>query len=395
MIKQALALLAITTSIGCGSEEEGKKIKVKTALRSTGTSGLSLIGNGTGLINTADAFLANSVVTVDSFKLPIGRINLTAGDNGSGYTEASPNFYACKSIVNSECLVDVVNTSIKDLLAQAAAERAAEAAAEAAAGEVKSSEPVEMEAPPETKTYTGTSIEICADGRDPSEKTFKAKLKASGMIGTTTYYTNAKTGVSTSGPAEETEITMDCMGRNSDLITPIEMSPDADLELTFWAEPAGTILITNNGPLVNAKCTSSTPGEVAFCATLPPFFGTTVPGDAKAEKFQLDVTTTPSTNTSGIYADMLATAVFNAEGDAIGGTLKQIYTNTAGEEKLMHGSMFEFGSLTATADAISFKYGYPTQTDLIKDMPRKTAGTGLTMSDLVSEKVSFNSTPLQ
>jgi hypothetical protein len=393
MIRPMISALAIASIIGCGEEEGGKKIKVKTALRSTGTSGLSLMGSGTGLTTTADTFLANSVVTVHSFKLPIGRINLTAGDNGSGYSEASPNFYGCKGTTNAECMVDVVNTSIKDLLAQAAAERAAETAA---AAETATSEPVEMEAPPEAKTYTGTAIEICAEGQGGPGKTFTAKLKASGIIGTTTYYTNATTGVSTTGPAEETDITMDCMGRGSDLITPITMSPDADLELTFWAEPAGTILITNNGPLVNSKCTSSTQGEVAFCASLPPFFGTTVPGDASAEKFQLNVTTTPSTNASGTYADMLATAVFDAKGGAMGGTLKQIYTNTAGEEKLMHASMFEFGNLTATADKLSFKYGYPTQTDLITDMPRKAAGTGLTMpADLLAEKVSFNSTPLQ
>ncbi len=375
-------IIFLAAQLACAKKDDTKTSNVTTSMRSTGT--ISLGSSTTPLsLAMADVFLANSDVTVSSFKIPIGRINLTAGDSGSGYTEASPNFYTCPGTTNEECLVDVVSTSISDLLTASAA---------AATGD-GTTQAIEFA---DTKTYTGTAVELCAEGLGGSGSTFKAKLKASAMLGDTTYYTNADsaTGVSTTAPATEVEIEMPCMGRNTTLLEPITVEPGATIDLVFWAEPAGSILVANNAKLINSSCTDDGTTEVAFCASLPAFFGTTVAGSATAKKYLLDVTTPPTTAPSGSYADMLATVVYNAGGDSIGATLKQVYTNTAGEEKLMHAPNFALNAVSESSGKITLSYGIPTTVALITDMPATGSGTGLTISELVTEEVSFNSRAL-
>lgn len=375
-VRVMLGFVAIIGFACQDDQEDKKKITVSTSLRSTGNLAIEPTESSFRLLQTS-GFIANSNVTVTAFEIPIGRINLTAGDTGSGYTEASPNFYTCPGTTNDDCMVDVINTSIEDLLADY----------------VSGALSVEF---PEAKTYTGTSVELCAEGQGGEGTSFQARITASAILGDTTYYTNATTGVSVTGPAEATEITMACMGRNTDLVNPVEIAPETAVDLTFWAEPAGAVLITNDPVYINANCTSDTAGTVAFCATSPFFFGTTVAGDASSEDYLLEVTTTPSTAPNASYADMLATVVFNADGVAFGGSLKQVYTNAANQRKLMHGPLFSFDAIEATDDSLTFKYGQEdgSKMTIIDSLPRSATGTGITISELVDETVELSSTKL-
>jgi hypothetical protein len=369
-VNQLVFASTIILAVGCGSEDK-KKVKVTTQLRSAGTTSFSLGSNldaGSLTAATTAAFLGNSSVTVESFELPIGRINLTAGDNGSGYAEASPNFYACSGSTNEECMVDIVNTKIDDLL-------------KANSGEQE----IIFES---SKTYTGTAIEICADGKGGPGTTFTAKLKASGVLGADTYYTNATTGVSTTGPAEAISITMSCGGLNTDLVAPVTVTPESTVSLVFWADPAGSVLLTNNGLLVNSNCFKKTATDITFCAEKPAVFGTAVAGAATAERYQMNVTSDTA------YGDIIATVISDSAGTPFGASLKQIYTNTADEKKTMHAPLFTLGGVTLADGKYDLMADATTSEKIIAGLPKTGTGTGLKMTKLVDKEITMDSKKL-
>ena len=287
----------------------------------------------------------------------------------------SPNFYTCPGTSNAECMVDVVNTSLSDLLKS-------------------NSGTVSFNADDE-KIYTGTAIEICADGTGGPGTTFKARVKASGLLGSDTYYTNATTGVSLSGPAEAVEITMNCGGLNTDLPTPITVTPDSTVDLVFWADPTGGIFLTNNGALANATCYDKTPGVVSFCAALPAVFGTTIGGNISTERYQLNVTSIPEVG-GDFYGDVLLTVVTNANGTPIGAATKQLYTNVANETKTMPMPVIAFDSVTLSDSLYSFGYmsNSATLTSVLTGLAKTGNSTNLKLNILTGSEVTVDAKKL-
>ncbi len=356
----------------CQKDDE-KEVKVSTQLRSTSVGTLEIDANATTgiLAKLLELPLGNSAVTVESFELPIGRINLVGGDSGAGYTMTSPNFYTCPGSSNEDCMVDVANTSLNDLLKGNTSEQVA----------------IKVD---EERSYTGTAIEICAEGSGGTGSTFKARLKASGKLGTTTYYTHASLGVSTTGPAESVEITMNCGGLQTDLPSAITVTPDSAIDLVFWADPTGGIFLTNNGALANATCYDKTPGVISFCAAMPAVFGTTVAGAVTAERYQLDVKSLPTVG-GDLYGDVLVTVVTNADGKAIGAATKQLYTNTPGEIKAMAMPVISFDSITLENNLYSF--GYVSQSGLVtvlSGLAKTGSSTDIKLNNLTGEELSVD-----
>lgn len=369
--------IALFALCGACEKKEKEEAKVSTQLRSASVGTLA-IETESSLSFTSDLLalpIGNSAVTVESFEIPIGRINLVGGDSGSGYTMTSPNFYTCPGTTNADCMVDVANTSLDDLLKGNSA------------GQVAFN--VEGE-----RTYTGTAIEVCAEGVGGEGTTFKARLKASGKLGSITYYTNATTGVSSSGPAEAVEITMSCGGLQTDLPASITVTPGSAIDLVFWADPTGGIFLTNNGALANATCYDKTPDVVSFCASMPAVFGTTVAGAVTAERYQLNVKTLPTVG-GDFYGDVLVTVVTNAAGTPIGAATKQLYTNIAGETKAMPMPVISFDSVSLLNQLYSFGYG--TQSSMVtvlSGLAKTGTSTDLKLNNLTGEELTVDAKKL-
>ncbi len=372
----------VGVSWACGKKEEKKTANVATSLKSTGIKSLGL-----SRLNLADGgtftVRSNSSVTVESFQIPIGRINLTAGDNGSGYSEASPNLYGCPGTTNEECMVDIVKTDINDLLKSNAG-----------------SQSIEIE---DTKSYTGTAVEICAEGQGGPGTSFKAKLKASGTLGGVTYYTNATSGASTTGPAEFVEITLACGGINTDLLTPVTLGPDQDVSVTFWAEPTGGIALTNSllnmdptsGVISVSGCTNTTSAQVGFCAGKPSIFGTATAGSPTISRYLMEVASLDDGST-GSYAPILATILYDGTGASFGANLKQVYDDTPDQNKLLHASKFDLGGVTESSGFLAFKYmkDASTESTILSNLPKDGSGSSVRITDLVDKAATLTSSKL-
>lgn len=179
----SLALGSLVFSNACSKKKDDDKESTKVtvqpqllrvdAVNYTGLRGrLNL--DALGATKTTD-------VTIKSLKYPIGSISLSgeppAGQTASASGSDSMPIYECSGADNDSCLVELTGDALTNLLANAPALE----------GKVG--------------TYTQINISPCYQGGTSTD--VRVKLTAEAIIGGVPYYTNASTGLSTTGPAEE------------------------------------------------------------------------------------------------------------------------------------------------------------------------------------------------
>ncbi|WP_141735055.1 hypothetical protein [Oligoflexus tunisiensis] len=367
MITRYLLLTAaVITSSACDSEKD-KKANVGTKLRSTGIAAELQALRGPSAQLLAGTAISNSNLTITSLKVPIARVNLVSGLSGTGYSNASPDFYTCPGATTADCMVDLMTTDLDNLLASAG------------------SGSVTVEADVE---YQGTAVEFCKGGEGGTGgQTYQTLVTASADLNGTIYYTNATTGLSETGPAEEIAIESECHGSTVPLKTPVVLGPDKDVNIVLYADPNGMLNVTNNKLLLNAAGCAGV-DTLAICSNFLNIFSTVDDAKPTIERYFLDVTSTD--NDGNNYSDMLMTVLFNTDDEPVGASVNQLNTNVP-QSKLMHAPQFAFNQVTANADGtINFIYNESTW---LSNFPRANA-TGLSVSELLEKTVTFDSTKL-
>lgn len=368
-MRLVLGILAASMLISTGCEKKKDKATATAKMRSSGMEpGLLQVEptEGAGLVA---GILANSDVEITSLKVPITRINLVSDLKGTGYNKTSPNFYTCSGATSDDCLVELTNSDLDNLLSNTGT------------GEIT----VDSD-----QTYDGAAVEFCPDGAGGEGNSYNIKITASVTLGGTLYYTNAASGLSTTGPAEETTIVAGCHGFTTPLPQAVTLGPDKAVNLVLWADPNGMISGTTDKQQINADCTGEQ--TAAICAGFTSIFVTVDDAKPTIERFRFDVTTT---STDGPYASMLMTVLFNSSDAPIGATLQQVFQNRA-EARSMHNPFYSFSRLEKNSDGtLTFKYYADSTTlgDFLANFPRSSK-EGMTLSVLVSEEMEINSTKL-
>lgn len=362
---RTLAILATLTLIGNAacSKDKDEKASVGSKLRSAGTTTAMSLHEGAGF-GLLDAMLANSAFNLESFKVPVYRINLVTNLTGSGYGSTSPDFYTCPGTTDDECYVDLANSTAVDNLLK-----------NGGAGEIKVDN---------TTTYDGAAIEFCGTGGMNGE-TFKMLVKGTVNLGSTLYYTNATSGLSATGPSEEAPINAACGGQTTFLSSPVSLGPDDDVNLVVYVEPAGAVLATNYKTLVNSNCLGES--TLAVCASRPSVFVTAGDSQPTIERYRLHAQDSSTKN----YADMMMTLLFDSTNAPIGATVQQIYLNTA-QERLMHTLQYTFSSVTESAGTYDLNF-YGSTTPWIDNFSRTSPGSYV-ISELVDSAVTVDASRL-
>lgn len=357
-----LVITACCMQLMAGCSSDNKKATTSTKLRAAEGGSNLILGPNTGLfLNT---MLANSTVNMESFKVPIHRVNLVAGFSGTAYSEASPAFYTCPGTTDAECYVDLAESENIDNLLKSSGP-----------GEVKMDRP---------KVYNGAAVEFCSDSTaGNNNRTFEMLLKGSVVLGEETYYTNAVSGLSLSAPAEEVKVSAPCGGQTTYTAEPVTLGPDNPVSLVVYVEPAGALLATNFKTLVNSNCAG---GEsLAICASRPSIFVAVSETKPKVERYLLNV---QGSKDGKPWADMLLTTLFDGSNDQpIGATVQQIYRNTI-ENRLMHSLQFTL-ELKKDGEAYDVSYGGTSGSVWLDNLKREDGGE-YTISTLVDTTVKVN-----
>lgn len=120
-------------------------------------------------------------VSIKSLKYPIGGISLSGepptGQTASASGQNASAIYECTGTTNESCLVELTGEALKNLLANAPGK--------------------EMK----TGTYSQINLSPCVKGGN--SEAIRVKLTAEATLDGIPYFTNAATGLSTTGPAEE------------------------------------------------------------------------------------------------------------------------------------------------------------------------------------------------
>lgn len=367
-----MAIAAISIS-GCGKKKTTKSAAVSAKVRSTGLSTLKLAGTDLDLTTTTtlgSGMLAN-VVTLEYYKVPIRRINLIGGGNhgAAGYTTASENFYTCDAAkTDAECSIDLSQgITVDNLLAGAGA------SALTVEGDV---------------TYDGAAVEFCPDGTGTTGRTYKVKIKGSVLMGSTTYYTSATSGLSSSlTAAEEAEITVPCSGASTYFADTVTLGPDKPVSMVIYADPNGNVFGTTYKTLANSNCLGEE--TLALCAGVPSIFLTVDSATPTVERYKLTVTT--KTSSSAAYRNLMLKMLFNTSDVAIGGTIQEYYLNDTADKSL-HSAFFNLGTATKNADS-TFTFSF-SGNSIIEKFKRGT-DTGNKVLSTVTEVLTFDQAKLQ
>ncbi len=284
----SLLLLSLITGLaaGCGKKDDDKKSKVSAQMRSTGIKSLALNLNS-----------PKTMANIESYKVPVSRINLVSGLSGSGYGQASPNFYACPFATDAECAVDLTNASALQNLLKGGGE-----------SEVTFSD---------TRTYEGVAIEFCHEHASMNaDGYFTIWVKGSVEIGATTYYTNAQNGLSTTGPSEEVAIKSSYggCGATTSLLQPITVAPGDNVGIILYGDPTGVVYGSADAATNNSSCLTG--AGVALCSEFVSVFGTVDTADPKVERYEMSFDK---------YGKGLMTFLFNSSDAVFGAAVRPIY----------------------------------------------------------------------
>jgi hypothetical protein len=348
----------------CAKKEDKAKSTVNTKLRSTGTVDVALLLNhlNSPLAATLDTQLANSAVDLEYFKVPIGTIALTQnlGAEG-GFTGTSPMFYTCPSTDESECLVDLADDSLDTLLEGDAS--------------------VEFETG--GATYNGVTVQHCMDYEIGD--TFDAIVKGTVTLGAVEYFTNAETGLSTTGPAEDAAIPMKCMGSDSYLLETVTVAEDSTVNLVLYAEPNGAVFATDNKTLANSNCAGD---DVAICSNNINVFGTVDDADPTIERYLLA--------TEG-YSDAIMTLLVNSDDEVFGASMSEFFVN-ATEERLLGTPTMNFSGIEEVSSGkydISYGTGDGEDIAVISNFERKAHSGTFNAIEALSEEAAYTATVLE
>ena len=355
-----LASIFALTIAGCGKkkEDEGSAnvgAKVRTAGPASGIA-LTAFKAVTKELNLAGSLTANSSFNLESFKVPIYRVNLVTGLSGTGYNGTSPNFYTCPGSTDADCYIDLASSADVDNLLKTGGD-----------GSINVDE---------DKTYEGAALEFCGGGTS-----FQMLVKGSAELGGETYYTNAAASLSKTGPAEEVAISAACGGQTTYLQTPVVLGPDKTVNLVLYVEPAGAVLLSDNKTLVNSNCSGQE--TLAICASRPSVMVAVSDQRPTVERYVLDV---EGSDGATPWADMLLTMIFASDGFPVGATVQQIYTNTV-QARLMHSLQFTFSKVDVTASGYNLNYGGTSGTAWLSGFKRESGGT-YSISTLVDSTVN-------
>lgn len=314
--------------------------------------------------------LAN-VVTLDYYKVPIRRINLIGGGNhgATGYTTASEDFYTCDSSkTDAECSIDLSQgITVDNLLAGAGATSLT------VSGDV---------------AYDGAAVEFCPDGSGTSGGTYKVKIKGNVLMGSTTYYTSAASGLSSAlTAAEEAEITVPCSGASTYFADTVTMGPDKPVSMVIYADPNGNVFGTTYKTLANSNCLGEE--TLALCAGTPSIFLTVDTATPTVERYKLTVTT--KTSSSAAYRNLMLKMLFNSSDVIIGGTVQEYYLNDTADKSL-HTAFMNLGTATKNADS-TYTFGY-SGASLIANFKRGT-DTGNKVLTVATEVLTFSQAKLE
>lgn len=362
LCRAGMRLMVLLALYSCGKTENDKNGLVSLKLRSTGLQSVALTLADKELpLLMLDTMTAN-VVELEYYKVPIRRINLVSGFDGTAYTAASPNFYTCDSSkTEDECLVDLSKSILVDNLLSTANVTDNGVTADA--------------------SYDGAAIEFCKEGSATTDS-YKIKIKGSVVMGGTLYYTSATQGLSSSlTSAEEVQISVKCSGKTTSFLSPVTLGPDKSVTLVIYADPNGNVFGTSSAALANSNCTGT--GAYSVCASLPSIFIAVDTAVPTIERYALNVT---STKAGSAYRNLLLKLVVDSASNPVGATLQEHYRNDTAEKSL-NTSFMDLNRLTKNADA-TYDLAYFSQT-VIKNFKRGT-DTGNKVLALADGTLIFN-----
>lgn len=177
LVSVTIALLQL---LACDKKDDGASVILKTELlRIEASNYAALTQKGTGL--TGIGASKTTDVSIKSLKYPIGSISLSgeppAGQTSSASGDNAMSVYECSGTSNDACLVELTGSALTNLLAEAPTIKA------------------------RVGTYSQINIGPCFQGGVSED--VRVKLTAEATIDGVLYYTNATTGLSPTGPAEE------------------------------------------------------------------------------------------------------------------------------------------------------------------------------------------------
>lgn len=173
-------------SIACSEDKDeasgtSSKILVQPELLRIQASNYTALVPAQGNSLLAVGATKTTSVTIKSLKYPIGNISLSAeppaGQTASASGSNGMPLYECTGTNNESCLVELTGDALTNLLSSAPAKE----------GKIG--------------TYSQVNISPCFQGGSSSD--VRVKLTAEATINGVLYYSNATTGLSTTGPAEE------------------------------------------------------------------------------------------------------------------------------------------------------------------------------------------------
>jgi hypothetical protein len=236
-------------------------------------------------------------------------------------------------------------------------------------------------------SYDGAAVEFCPDGGGTSGRTYKVKIKGSVLMGSTTYYTSATSGLSSAlTAAEEAEITVPCSGASTYFADTVTLGPDKPVSMVIYADPNGNVFGTTYKTLANSNCLGEE--TLALCAGTPSIFLTVDTATPTVERYKLTVST--KTSTSAAYRNLMLKMLFNSSDVIIGGTVQEYYLNDTADKSL-HTAFMNLGTATKNADS-TYAFGY-SGNSIIENFKRGT-DTGNKVLTTVTEVLTFNQAKL-
>ena len=378
----AFLALTILSSFSCGKKKSSSDLaSVDAKLRSTGKAAslTNFAGSesarsylrqeATSLLGTAA--VANSSVTIESYTVPVGRITLAQGLKGSGYTSGS-SIYECPGATDDSCRVDLAKTIDVDNLLNGPGKKSV------AAG-----------------TYDGIAVEFCFEHSSDKEGMgngyFDVKLKASVVIGSTTYYTNTTSGLSSTAPSQEITLRLKGTGCGvtTKLIQPLTLADKDSATITLYADPNGSLLGTDTqAPFSNITCVGSDPASL--CANPVTVYGTNDSAIPTIERYSLTFTGNGGTT----YSKGLLSVLFNSSSQPIGAMTANIFNNVS-SVRALNGNFNFMSVLTNSDSTLTFQaYGSDASSlvDVISNLNRSGTSTGTISQFVDGASLSWSAT---
>lgn len=365
-LRLSCALAVFLSFQSCGKKDSDSG-SAAIKLRSSGLHSVAL-----SLVESMQAFTVIDTMTANTleleyYKVPIRRISLISGFDGTKFTSSSASLFSCDaSKSDDDCLVDLSKSILVDNLLPQSSVTESLSTSDA--------------------SYDGAAIDFCKDGASTSDA-YKIRVKGSVVMGGTLYYTSATQGLSSSlTAAEEVQLTVTCTSKLVPFLSPLTVSSGKAVSLAIYADPNGNVFGTKSPASASSNCLGS--ASLGVCAALPSFFLSSDETTPTIERYGLTVTTTKSGNA---YRNLLLKFAFQSDGSAIGTTLQEHYRNDTAEKSLTT-PLFHLSKVTKNTDS-SYELKYFTQ-DVIKNFKRGT-DSGNTVLALVDAPLVFNQKQIQ